>query len=107
MLVEDEKKRLRGVQAVLIDERSSAGRLRLDKLPLVVGGCLLAVMLAGLMMAQPQGFVWWTLLVFNLSAFGAYVKDKRAALREGRRVREDTLHFLGLIGGWPGALIAQ
>ena len=108
VLTEDEKKRLRGIQAVFMDKQSSGGRLRLDKLPLAAGLCLLVVMLVGLLLAKPQGFVWWTLLVFNLIVFAAYLKDKQAAQYEGRRrVREDTLHFLGLLGGWPGALIAQ
>ena len=36
-----------------------------------------------------------------------YAADKSAA-RSGRwRIAERTLHVLALIGGWPGALIAQ
>jgi uncharacterized membrane protein YsdA (DUF1294 family) len=43
----------------------------------------------------------------SLVAFTVYALDKSAA-RNGRwRTRESTLHLLGLIGGWPGALIAQ
>jgi len=39
--------------------------------------------------------------------FLVYAKDKWAA-RKGRwRTKESTLHTLALIGGWPGALIAQ
>ncbi|MBA3685849.1 MAG: DUF1294 domain-containing protein [Planctomycetes bacterium] len=37
----------------------------------------------------------------------AYAVDKRAA-RAGRpRIAEATLHALELLGGWPGALVAQ
>ncbi|HLO63018.1 MAG TPA: DUF1294 domain-containing protein [Azonexus sp.] len=40
-------------------------------------------------------------------AFIAYWTDKDAA-RAGRwRTQESTLHLLALIGGWPGALLAQ
>jgi len=43
----------------------------------------------------------------SLVAFVAYALDKSAA-RHGRwRTPESTLHGLGLIGGWPGALLAQ
>lgn len=43
----------------------------------------------------------------SLLAFAAYALDKTAA-RAGRwRTRESTLHLLALIGGWPGALLAQ
>jgi uncharacterized membrane protein YsdA (DUF1294 family) len=37
----------------------------------------------------------------------AYFADKRRAARGDRRVRERTLHALELLGGWPGALVAQ
>jgi len=37
----------------------------------------------------------------------AYAMDKSAARRNGWRIRENTLHLLALIGGWPGALVAQ
>lgn len=43
----------------------------------------------------------------SLVAFIAYWLDKNAA-RAGRwRTQESTLHLLSLIGGWPGALLAQ
>lgn len=45
--------------------------------------------------------------VASLVTFITYGVDKSAA-RNGRwRTRESTLHMLGLIGGWPGALLAQ
>ena len=40
------------------------------------------------------------------AAFVAYAWDKAQASRNSPRVREGTLHFLALIGGWPGALVA-
>jgi len=43
----------------------------------------------------------------SLIAFVVYALDKAAA-RAGRwRTQESTLHLLALIGGWPGALLAQ
>ena len=45
--------------------------------------------------------------IASLVAFVAYALDKSAA-RHGRwRTPESTLHGLGLVGGWPGALLAQ
>ena len=60
------------------------------------------------------GFMWlipWQLAVLYYSAsiiaFFMYWGDKSAA-RKGRwRTRESSLLLCGLIGGWPGALIAQ
>ncbi|SIR14380.1 cold shock and DUF1294 domain-containing protein [Solilutibacter tolerans] len=45
-------------------------------------------------------------LVSGLS-YLAYALDKSSAEHSSRRTPESTLHFLDLIGGWPGALIAQ
>ena len=36
-----------------------------------------------------------------------YMGDKFAAQRGGRRTPESTLHMVDLLGGWPGALVAQ
>jgi uncharacterized membrane protein YsdA (DUF1294 family) len=43
----------------------------------------------------------------SLVAFCAFAWDKRCATRGARRVPENTLHFLELLGGWPGALAGQ
>ncbi len=37
----------------------------------------------------------------------AYALDKSAAVSGRWRTAEQTLHFLSLAGGWPGALVAQ
>ena len=54
---------------------------------------------------------WLWLLAFYTGAsglcFAAYAFDKRAAQAGRRRVPEATLLALGLIGGWPGGLLAQ
>lgn len=36
-----------------------------------------------------------------------YAWDKRAAIQQRQRVSEKTLHWLALLGGWPGAWCAQ
>ncbi len=55
-------------------------------LPLLVGGAYLAV---------------------SLGCFLAYAIDKSAARRGDWRTPEATLLLLGLVGGWPGGLLAQ
>ena len=53
---------------------------------------------------------WWMPALYgalSVIAFGAYGLDKRAARRGGPRTSEQTLLTLGLLGGWPGALVAQ
>ena len=46
-------------------------------------------------------------LVLSLITFFAYAIDKSAAQSGGWRTSEGTLQILGLVGGWPGGLIAQ
>jgi len=46
-------------------------------------------------------------LVMSAVSFAVYASDKAAAPAGGRRIPENTLHLLALLGGWPGALIAQ
>ncbi len=46
-------------------------------------------------------------LAASAASFVVYAVDKSAA-RHGRwRASEMTLHLLAIIGGWPGALVAQ
>ena len=43
----------------------------------------------------------------SVVAFIAYAVDKSAAINGSWRMSENSLHLLGLAGGWPGALLAQ
>jgi len=43
----------------------------------------------------------------SVSAFMVFAWDKHAAIRGRRRVPEARLHLLSLLGGWPGAWLAQ
>lgn len=43
----------------------------------------------------------------SCASFVAYGLDKRRAAVGGPRVPERTLHVLALLGGWPGAILAQ
>lgn len=45
--------------------------------------------------------------VMSAVLFAAYGFDKRAARLGRSRTRERTLHLMALLGGWPGALVAQ
>lgn len=46
-------------------------------------------------------------LATSAIAFLLYGRDKSAAQKGAWRISERTLHIFGLIGGWPGALLAQ
>ncbi len=46
-------------------------------------------------------------IFFSIVAFAAYAQDKRSAKAGQWRIPEQSLHFFALLGGWPGAMIAQ
>lgn len=56
---------------------------------------------------RPPFWLSWLYMGASLAAFASYAADKSAAERRAWRVSENTLHGLSLIGGWPGALLAQ
>jgi len=52
-------------------------------------------------------FVVVASVLMSLFAFALYRGDKSAAIQGARRTPEATLQVVSLLGGWPGALIAQ
>lgn len=49
----------------------------------------------------------WLYLAASVIAFAVYAWDKSAARHGQWRVPEMTLHLLAVLGGWPGAFMAQ
>lgn len=52
----------------------------------------------------------WIILIYVAASFLAYYfywDDKRRAKQNEWRIPEANLHFWALVGGWPGAFIAQ
>lgn len=52
-------------------------------------------------------FIGLAYVLISLITILVYAKDKYSAQTNRWRTPESTLHFLSLVGGWPGALIAQ
>ncbi|HSK48782.1 MAG TPA: cold shock and DUF1294 domain-containing protein [Coriobacteriia bacterium] len=73
--------------------------------PLSVLGTTLV---AGLFVDQALA-LWLSVgyVVMSAVLYAAYGLDKRAAQRGKFRTEESALHLLALVGGWPGALVAQ
>jgi len=46
-------------------------------------------------------------VVLSIVCFGLYAADKAAANSGSWRTPESTLLFVGLLGGWPGGMVAQ
>ena len=73
-------------------------------LPVLICGSTLA---ASWWLARTPLLVPLVYLCFSLLAMLFYWRDKSAARRGDWRTPETTLHLLGLLGGWPGAILAQ
>ena len=56
---------------------------------------------------QASFLILYAYIIISLVSFLIYGWDKSAAKKNHWRTPENHLHFLSLIGGWPGALIAQ
>ncbi|GAB3251306.1 DUF1294 domain-containing protein [Chitinimonas naiadis] len=74
----------------------------------LLSGLLLAGALLDMLWRQPP---WQSLVGLytaqSLLALVAYAWDKQAAQRQASRIPERSLLLVGLLGGWPGALLAQ
>jgi uncharacterized membrane protein YsdA (DUF1294 family)/cold shock CspA family protein len=81
---------------------------RNDKSLYVLGAVFFLV---AVVLAVAIGGIPFPVLLLYLAAsaltFIVYAMDKSAARSGAWRTQESTLHGLSLIGGWPGALIAQ
>lgn len=66
---------------------------------------LLGALKIGLGAGNWLGLAGYALL--SLVCVGLYGYDKRQARAQGQRTPENVLHAVELLGGWPGALVAQ
>lgn len=78
------------------------------KLVMLAGLCVLPL-LGGVQLLVQSGFAW-VLLAYpcaSMVSFLQYWWDKSSAQAGRWRTPENSLHLVELLGGWPGALIAQ
>lgn len=109
-LTADERGRPQGVNVAYIGDRSSS-RPTVAPGP-GVGALLFAavflVFVAGAVAMGKLPFI--VLLAYVMAscvAYLAYLFDKAASLKGQWRTSESTLHMFSLVGGWPGAMLAQ
>lgn len=90
--------------------QSGAGPVQHLPLKLLVLAALCGLPLfGGLQLVLKSGFIW-ALAGYGLASvlsFCQYWNDKRNALKGRWRTPEKAMHLLELLGGWPGALLAQ
>lgn len=94
-------------RAVASRPTASSSKARWGTATLFAIPAFLVVLLAAHMVGQPPRWVPGAYAAASVVTFIAYALDKSAAKRGGWRTRESSLHALALVGGWPGALLAQ
>lgn len=107
----DGKKRARQVEIVRPSRQTTRQR---DDTPAQWGTASLLILPAFFALFALVDFLWkipgWVAGVYlgaSVLCFIVYAHDKSAAAAKQWRVSEDSLLFCGLLGGWPGALLAQ
>ena len=78
-----------------------------NSLPLVVALLFVLFVIARTLTGPLPPAVIATYGAVSILTFLVYWSDKSAARRGQWRTKESTLLFLGLAGGWPGAVVAQ
>ena len=104
----DESNRSRASQVRYLGAKPR-GRASTSGVPLALAvAALFFAFLAGLLVLEVVPVI--LLAGYGLASAAAFVMygaDKSAAVRGRWRTSESTLHILALVGGWPGALVAQ
>ena len=106
-LSSDERGRLRAANARFAGQRIEV-KSTPTRIPRKAIGCI--ALLAIFSLAALQIIPWLVAGAYGLVSglsYLTYALDKSSAEHSSRRTPENTLHLLDLLGGWPGALIAQ
>lgn len=116
ILGKDSEGRLQGSNITFKGERSKrASKPRKSSKPrklklsfAILIACLyFAALAAAIVIWQQTIYILVSHIAFSFLTFSSYAKDKYQAEKKRWRVKESRLHFYSLIGGWPGALVAQ
>ena len=107
-LSSDKRGRPCAIKATLAGDKLSKKTKRgRGYLSIVVAGIFLIVVGFSVLTARIPYQILSLYIVASLFTFIIYALDKSAAKNGAWRTQESTLHLLSLVGGWPGALIAQ
>lgn len=104
----DRQGRSQGVKVAYSEERSpSIFSARRWPWSLIFAGLFLGAVTGAVLAGHLPLFVLGLYVLGSGITYLVYARDKSAAKNDRRRTSENTLHVLALLGGWPGALVAQ
>ena len=97
----------RAARAAIDRQRSTRRRAPIRWLPVAVVPLFTVLFV---LLASYWRMPLWAVVLYpamSVATFALYYLDKRAAVDSRRRTRETTLQIAALLGGWPGAILAQ
>lgn len=103
----DHQGRAQAVKVFFAGQRLQRSSRDAHVLPLLLALAVVAVLVALHSTGRLPAVVPVFYVVVSLVTLMAYARDKSAARKGHWRTPESTLHLLALMGGWPGALVAQ
>jgi uncharacterized membrane protein YsdA (DUF1294 family)/cold shock CspA family protein len=100
--------RLRGVDVAFVGRPSrSARQTKPVHIATVLAALFLSFVLGAVLLGHLPFAVFGAYFGISILSFWIYAIDKSAARNDRWRTAENTFHLLGILGGWPGALVAQ
>jgi uncharacterized membrane protein YsdA (DUF1294 family)/cold shock CspA family protein len=104
----DNQGRPRAMKATLPGDRlSHTGRNSGLAGAVIIASAFLTLVFFSVLAHKIPTMILWGYLAMSMITFLMYAFDKTAAKDGAQRTPESMLHWLSVIGGWPGALIAQ
>lgn len=105
----DSQGRPQGLHVAMIGDRRTSSPTAPGPGPVALsfaGGFLAFAVMSAMVHQMPVPLAILDFVASGI-AFVVYAVDKVAALSGTRRTPEKVLHLISLLGGWPGALVAQ
>ena len=107
-IARDNQGRTRAVDATLAgDKPRKLARKKSNRPVMIFAWLFLVVVGISCRLTELPLIVLGAYVLVSMITFIAYAIDKSAAQAGRWRTSEASLHMLGLLGGWPGALLAQ
>jgi uncharacterized membrane protein YsdA (DUF1294 family)/cold shock CspA family protein len=110
-LTVDERKRPRAARvrksAPIRPSSQTASASTSSTVPLIIISLFVLIVVAGTLAGRLPPVIIVIYGVVSIITFLLYWLDKSAARRGAWRTQESSLLFIGLVGGWPGAVVAQ
>lgn len=103
----DARGRINAINARFAGQRIEKREPRRPIPGLMLGVIFLLAVLVGTLLDIVPAVIPIAYLALSVVSYLVYWWDKDAAGKGMQRTPENTLHFVDLLGGWPGGLIAQ